>query len=247
MTLLYILGSVLVTSLISLVGVLGLSLSPHTLRTWLWAMVGLAIGALLGDVFIHIIPETFSEQTALSTPLLLIAGILIFFILEKVLHWHHHHEPEHSTDCPHPIGRLTLVSDSVHNLIDGLLIAASYLVSIEIGIATTIAVVLHEIPQEIGHFGVLIHAGYSRHKALWYNFLSALTSFVGAGIALVVGTASEQFVLWLLPLTAGGFIYIALSDLVPELHKERGVAQSVTQVVAILVGVALMAALLALE
>ncbi len=247
MTLTYILISVLLVSLVSFVGVVGFSLSAHTLRKWLLAIVGLAIGALLGDVFIHIIPEALEEGEPLTFSLLLIGGILIFFILEKVLHWHHHHTPEHASDCPHPIGKLTLVSDGAHNFIDGLLIAVSYMASVEIGIATTVAVVLHEIPQEIGNFGVLLHAGYSRGKALWYNFLSALTAFLGAGIALMVGEASEAFVHALLPITAGGFIYIALSDLVPELHKDRRLSQGVVQVVAIVLGVALMAALLTLE
>ena len=121
------------------------------------------------------------------------------------------------------------------------------MVSIEVGIATTIAVILHEIPQEIGNFGVLLHAGYSKAKALWFNFLSALTAFAGAGLALLLGSITEQFALWLLPVAAGGFIYVALSDLIPELHKSNGARQGVVQVIAILVGVAAMAALLALE
>lgn len=247
MIFIYIFTSILLVSLVSFVGIVGLGFSTQTLRRWLLAVVGLAIGALLGDVFIHIIPEALEESEPLTFSLLLIAGILVFFVLEKVLHWHHHHSPEHASDCPHPIGKLTLVSDGAHNFIDGLLIAVSYMASVEIGIATTIAVVLHEIPQEIGNFGVLLHAGYRRGKALWYNFLSALTAFLGAGIALALGEASETFVHALLPITAGGFIYIALSDLVPELHKDSRVGSTAMQIVAIVLGVLIMTALSTLE
>lgn len=142
---------------------------------------------------------------------------------------------------------MVLVGDGVHNFVDGLLIAASYQVSVEVGVATTIAVVLHEIPQEIGNFGVLVHAGYRHTQALWYNFLSALTAVAGAALALMLGSVTEQFALWLLPFTAGGFIYIALSDLIPELQRDERAGQGVLQVVAIVAGVLSMVALLALE
>jgi zinc and cadmium transporter len=243
----YTLASVLIVSLISFVGVVALVLKKELLRKSVFLLVGLAVGALLGDVFVHIIPETYAElgdPTLIS--FLIIGGILIFFVLEKILHWHHH-TSEHAEEHAHPVGRMILVGDGVHNLIDGLIIAASYMVSIEVGIATTIAVILHEIPQEIGNFGVLIHAGYTTAKALWYNFLSALTAVAGAVIALILGSVTQDFALWLLPVTAGGFIYIALSDLIPELHKDRRVGQGVLQVIAIVIGVAAMAALLALE
>lgn len=243
----YTLASVLIVSLVSFVGVFTLALNRDLLNRSLFILVSLAVGALLGDVFVHIIPEAYEGGEPVAISLAIIVGILIFFILEKGLHWHHAHTSEHAEEHPHPIGRLALASDSVHNFIDGIIIAASYLVSIEIGIATTIAVVLHEIPQEIGNFGVLLHAGYSKSKALWYNFLSALAAVVGAIITLTVGTATEVFAPWLLPITAGGFIYIALSDLVPELHKDTRLGTAVVQITAILVGVLSMVALLVLE
>lgn len=239
----YTLISVLIISLISFVGALTLVLKRELLNKSIFILVSLAVGALLGDVFVHIIPEAYEamgDPTSIS--FLLIGGILIFFILEKVLHWHHH-----TLEHAHPIGKMVLYGDGVHNFIDGLMVAASYMISVEVGVATTIAVILHEIPQEIGNFGVLIHAGYKTGKALWYNFLSALTAIAGALVALVFGSITEEFALWLLPITAGGFIYIALSDLIPELHKDRRIEQGIIQVVAIIVGVASMAALLALE
>ncbi len=248
MTTLYVLGSVLVVSLVSFVGAITLVMKRDVLNKSLFVLVGLAVGALLGDVFIHIIPEAYAETadpTAIS--LTIIAGILVFFILEKLFHWHHGHTSEHAEEHPHPIGRLVLVSDGLHNFIDGMLIAASYLVSIEIGIATTIAVILHEIPQEIGNFGVLLHSGYSAGKALFFNFLSALMAVAGAVLGLVLGSMTELYALWLLPLTAGGFIYIALSDLIPELHKDHSLTHGILQVIAITLGVLAMVALLALE
>src|SRR3989344_5721822 len=177
----YTLISVLGISLLSFVGVFTLVLKKDFLNKSIFVLVSLAVGALLGDVFVHIIPEMYEgapNPTMIS--FMVIGGILLFFILEKILHWHHHHSSDHEGENFLPVGRMVLVSDGVHNFIDGVIIAASYLVSIEVGVATTIAVVLHEIPQEIGNFGVLIHAGYTRAKALWYNFLSALTAIAGA-------------------------------------------------------------------
>ncbi|OGG88272.1 hypothetical protein A2592_00145 [Candidatus Kaiserbacteria bacterium RIFOXYD1_FULL_42_15] len=247
MIIIYTLLSVLTISLVSFIGVFTLVLKRNLLNKSIFIFVSLAVGTLLGDVFIHIIPEAYekiSNSTLIS--FLIIGGILIFFVLEKVLHWHHH-TLEHAEEHHHPIGKMILLGDGVHNFIDGLIIATSYMISIEIGVATTMAVILHEIPQEIGNFGVLIHAGYKTKKALWYNFLSALTAVAGAVTALLFGNITEQFALWLLPLTAGGFIYIALSDLVPELHKDFRVGQGIIQVIAIMVGVASMLMLLALE
>jgi len=247
MIIIYTLLSVLTISLVSFIGVFTLVLKRNLLNKSIFILVSLAVGTLLGDVFIHIIPEAYekiSNSTLIS--FLIIGGILIFFVLEKVLHWHHH-TLEHAEEHHHPIGKMILLGDGVHNFIDGLIIATSYMISIEIGVATTMAVIIHEIPQEIGNFGVLIHAGYKTKKALWYNFLSALTAVAGAVTALLFGNITEQFALWLLPLTAGGFIYIALSDLVPELHKDFRVGQGIIQVIAIMVGVASMLMLLALE
>ncbi|MFT7565103.1 MAG: zinc and cadmium transporter [Candidatus Paceibacteria bacterium] len=247
---LYSLLSVIIVSLVSLVGVFTLSLKEKVLRKYVFLLVSLAVGALLGDAFIHLIPESFEViGNGTHVSLAVIAGILIFFILEKFLHWHHHQiGPEESeVKKIHPVGHMILISDGVHNFIDGLIIGVSYLVSIEVGIATTIAVILHEIPQEISDFGVLLHAGYSKTKALWINFLSALLAVLGAVVALVAGSSSEVLTVWLLPVAAGGFIYIALSDLIPEMHKTKHIKYSILQVVAVLVGIVAMLLLLNLE
>ncbi len=246
-TYLYAVGSVLLISLISLVGVFTLSFKEETLKKYIGIFISLAVGALLGDAFIHIIPEAFEQGTdnALVSSLV-IAGILVFFILEKFLHWHHHGEDAAHPEI-HPVGKLILVSDGIHNLIDGVIIGASFLVSIPLGIATTIAVILHEIPQEIGDFAVLLHSGYSKNKALWLNFVSALLSVVGVIVALVLGSVAEASIIWLLPIAAGGFIYIAVADLIPELHKHQGNNNSIFQIITVIVGVGLMLLLTFLE
>lgn len=246
-TYLFVFVSILAVSLVSLIGILALSLRASFLNASVFALVSLSVGALVGDAFFHLIPEAYSEGDSFLTSIFIIGGILVFFVIEKFLHWHHHHGLEAVEPATHPVGKMILVSDGVHNFIDGLIIGASFLISPEIGIATTIAVILHEIPQEIGDYGVLIHAGYSKTKALFFNFVSALFAFLGAGVSLLLGLQSESFAGILLPFAAGGFIYIAMTDLIPELHKEKGLKTSAIQLVAILVGIAAMASLLLIE
>lgn len=246
-TYLYSILSVLVVSLVSLVGVFALSLKTDALKKNISIFISLAVGALLGDVFIHLIPESFEVSTnPVSTSLLLIGGIFLFFIFEKFLHWHHH-EDDTDENHIHPVGKLVLFSDGVHNFIDGIVIGASFLVSPALGVATTVAVILHEIPQEIGDFAVLIHAGYSKAKALWLNFISALSSMLGLVVVFVIGTANETFINTVITLAAGGFIYIALGDLIPELHKTKGTKYFVLQVLTMLLGIGAMLLLTLLE
>jgi len=244
---LYTFASVIIVSLVSFIGVFALSFKEETLRKYIFLLISLAVGALLGDAFIHLIPEALEESTnGLTTSLLVIFGIIIFFILEKFLHWHHHGEDTHENHVT-PTGKLILFSDAIHNFLDGVIIAASFLISIPVGIATTIAVILHEIPQEIGDFAVLIHSGYSRGRALWVNFLSAIFAIAGAIFLFLVGEFAQTLTGWFVPLASGGFIYIAMADLIPELNKTKEVKKSITQILAILLGVLAMAALTLLE
>jgi len=255
----YAFASVIVVSLISLVGVIALSLRESFLNKCIFLLVSLAVGALFGDALIHLIPEAFEKtDNPAFVSLLILSGILIFLILEKFLRWHHGHghecEDDDIHDCPpeeksniKPLGFLVIASDGLHNLIDGIIIGASYLISIEIGVATTLAIIFHEIPQEISDFGILLHAGFTKARALLVNFLSALLSIVGVGIAFVIGAASETFIPAVLAIAAGGFLYIAGSDLVPELHKTSDIKRSLQQLLAILVGIAIMFLLLLLE
>lgn len=244
----YALGSAITVSILSFVGLLFLSFGRVKLEKNLLFLVSFAVGALAGDAFIHLIPEAFEKMgMPLYTSLLIIVGMLVFFVVEKFIRWRHCHIPT-SEKHLHPVATLNLIGEGVHNLIDGILIGASYIVSIPIGITTTLAVALHEIPQEIGDFGVLIHAGFSVKRALLFNFGAALMAVLGTVIALAVGSHVEVFSLAMLPITAGGFIYIAASDLIPELQKSCDkLAINFSQFVSILLGIGLMSLLVLLE
>jgi len=243
----YSLISVLIVSLISFIGIVTLSLDENKIRNYLLYFVSFAAGALFGDVFIHLIPEIVREYGfGLRIGSSLLLGIILFFIIEKFIHWRHCHAPE-SKGHIHTFAILNLIGDGVHNFIDGLVIGASYLTSIPVGIATTIAVVLHEIPQEIGDFSVLIHGGFTKGKALFVNFLTALTAFLGVIIALLINNYIQGTSKFLLPLAAGGFIYIAGTDLIPELHKEVKISRSLIQLLAFILGIILMILLVFIE
>ena len=239
-------------SLTSLVGILFLSMNEERLKRMVFVLVSVAVGALFGDVFIHILPELYKNSISpLTISMFVLIGILVFFILEKFLRWHHHHgvdeESYHSIQENSHIGYINLVSDGVHNFIDGVFIGIAYLVAIPVGIATTIAVLLHELPQEIGDFGILIHSGFSKKKALLLNILSASGAILGAILALLLGSNVEEFATPILALTAGTFVYIAGSDLVPELHKISDIKKSTIQLLAVVIGIVLMYLLLFID
>lgn len=243
----YTLTSVLIVSLISLIGVFTFFVSAEKIKKVLIYLVSFAAGTLLGDAFIHLIPEAFLEiENTVLLSLSILAGILAFFVMEKFLHWRHCHEVA-CEDHPHPFSYILLVGDVLHNFIDGLIIAASYLVSIPVGIATTLAVIFHEIPQEIGDFGSLIYAGFKKTKALLFNFLTALTAFLGAILVLALNIDGGLITKLLVPFAAGGFIYIASSDLIPELHKSPQASKSVIQLITFVLGITMMFLLILLE
>lgn len=244
----YAMASVLIVSAASLAGILTLVLNPKRQKRIVLFLVSFAVGGLFGDAFIHILPESFEELgSGLSTSLLIVAGIFIFFLLEKILRWRHCHVVGAEEEHIHPVALINLVGDVVHNFIDGMIIGVSYTVSIPLGITTSLAVFLHEIPQEMGDFGVLLHSGLSWRKALLLNFLSALAAVAGVVIALTLGSAVEGFSLALLPITAGGFIYIAGADLIPELHHHSDVKTSLIQMFMIGLGITAMALLTLVE
>ena len=235
-----------VISALSLVGSVTLVMAPNTLRRSLIVLVAFAAGALLGDAFIHILPEIAESETGLDlwASLSLVGGVVVFFVLEKVLHWHHSHMP--SQEVLHPVATMNLVGDGLHHFIDGAIVAAAFTVSPQVGIATAIAVALHEIPQELGDFAILLHGGLRPRKALLLNFATGLAAVAGGAVTLLFAnvTAIERP---LLPFTAGAFVYIASTDLIPEMHKEPEPAKSAIQVIGLIAGVATMVALLAFE
>jgi zinc and cadmium transporter len=172
------------------------------------------------------------------------AGIVAFFALEKILHWHHAHFP--SQEVIHPVAISNLVGDGLHNFVDGAIIAAGFLASWEVGLATVVAVAIHEIPQELGDFAIMLKSGLSSRRALLLNFISALASVAGAVLTLLLGT-SESSERILVPFSAGAFLYIANADLLPELHKEFETRKSLMQLAALVGGITVMLLLLILE
>ena len=244
---LYTMLSVLAVSLISLIGVFTLSIDQKKLYKFLIYPVSLSVGTLMGDAFIHLIPEAFEKNPdKLNVSIFILLGIILFFILEKIIHWRHCHK-EPNENHPHPFSFVILFGDAVHNFIDGLIIGASFLVSVPVGIATTTAVIFHEIPHEIGNFASLIYGGLSRSKALLYNFLSAILAIFGAILVLLVRENNFDPTSFLIPFAAGGFIYVASADLIPEMHKHTNIKKSLGQLLFFIGGVVIMASLLWLE
>ena len=240
-------ASIALVSLISLVGVFTLSIGQKQLKKSLFFLVSFSVGVLFGDVFFHLLPEA-AEEFGFSffTGLSVLSAILVFFVLENVIKWHHHHHVGEEEE-KHSFGYVNLFADALHNFVDGLIIAGSYLVSIPLGIATTIAVIFHEIPQEIGDFGILLQSGFSKQEAIKFNFLSALAAGVGGIVGIFFTSQIEGFSSFLVPFTAGTFLYLAGTDLLPEVQKEQQTKTIILQFIAILLGMGVMAAMLFLE
>jgi len=232
-----IIASILI-SLVSLLGLLFIKIRKNRLKGEILTLVGVATGALLGDAFLHLIPESMAIINAQKTGLMVITGILIFFTLEKILKWRHCHDID--CDQKNQLATISILADSIHNLIDGLIIGSSFMISVPVGISTSLAVFMHEIPQEIGDFAILIHGGYSVKKACLLNLSSALLSVVGVLIIwLVKDIAKIQGEL--MAITAGGFIYLAASDLIPELHRhESKIKESLWQMLSVVTGLGIM-------
>lgn len=240
--------SVLIISLLSISGIFLIFLNKKTSQKVNLFLVSFAIGALLGDTFIHLLPQSFELLNQTTVSFLTITGLLLFFILEKILRWHHCHEINcHQNESEH-LAVLNIVGDTVHNLIDGMLIAASFMVNFKLGLLTSVAVLLHEIPQEIGDFAILIHSGLSLKKTLLCNLFSATSAFLGVILVFIIGSKNSSLSSFLLPVTAGAFIYLAASDLIPELHRhDPPLSHSLFQLIFIILGVALMSLLLFIE
>lgn len=234
-----ILISVFIISAFSLVGALTLALKEKILDKLLFVLIAVAAGTMLGVAFLDLIPEAV-EGGGTNVFLYVLFGILAFFILERFIFWHHCHDGKCDV---HAFSYLNLIGDGIHNLLDGIVIAAAYFVSIPLGVVTTIAIALHEIPQEIGDFAILVYGGFGKKKALFYNFLSALAAFVGVGIAYIF-SSSEGFFNFFLAFAAGGFIYIASADIMPELQKEMVFRKSLLQLLCLVGGIVLMWAII---
>ena len=211
-------------------------ISDKALRKIIFSLVSFSAGALLAGALLHLLPESLESLDAKSVAILFIVGFIIFFIIERVLRWHHCHEPGHKCET-HPFTSLILIGDGVHNFIDGLIIAAAFFVSPGFGILTTLLILSHEIPQELGDFGALVYGGMEKKRALFFNFLSQLACMIGGAIGWLL-SGNNWFVPFLLPIAGGGFLYIAASDLIPELHKEADLKKTIFSFFFMVLGIA---------
>ncbi|MBM3258050.1 MAG: ZIP family metal transporter [Candidatus Nealsonbacteria bacterium] len=238
----YILISTFSISLIAFVGAVILFLKEKLLDRILLILVSFAAGALIGGAFLHLIPEAIeeagSESSLLKVFFYLLFGFCSFFVLENFISWHHHHSKNHPEIKS--FSYLILISDSVHNFIDGLIIAASFIVSVPLGLATALAVALHEIPQEIGDFGILIYSGFKKAKALFLNFLSAFVIVFGGIFGFLLSEKISSSVVFLLPFAAGSFIYVACSDLIPEIKHKGSLQKALINFFVFLLGIGIM-------
>lgn len=229
--LLWIILFTVLNGLLSLIGVISFFFSKKNLSKILIFLVSFSVGALLGGAFFHLIPEAIEELSLVYTSLLVTTGFLLFFLLEIFLHWHHCHE----APCPHTFTHLILYGDAIHNFIDGLVIAGSFIISIPFGIITSSLIILHELPQEIGDFGILVYGGFERKKALFYNFLAQLTAVLG-GLLGYFFINTKPYASFLLPIAAGGFLYISINDLIPEIFKEKNIKKIILNIIIMILG-----------
>jgi len=235
-----ILASGALMSAIALVGAVALVLPERQLRRIILPLVGLSAGSLIGGAFFHMIPAALARSPDVVGTLTWVAiGFCAFLALEQFLHWHHCHR--NSDTCREPMGYLILLGDGLHNFLGGLAVAGAFLVDIRVGITTWLAAAAHEVPQELGDFGVLIHAGWSRRQALLFNVLSALTFLLGGIVAYLASARVD--ITFLLPLAAGNFLYIAASDLVPEVNRHHRIAVNLVHFFAFAAGIGLLMAI----
>ena len=214
---LWIIGAAILDALLGFVGVFSLWLSQHDMKKIANILMAFAAGSLLGGAFFHLLPESLEKIDVEEVFTLALAGFVLFIFLESYLHWHH------CKECPiHPFSYVILIGDAVHNFLGGITLAASFLMSIPLGIATIVAIIAHELPQQLGIFGVLVKGGFARNKAIVYSFLAQSTIILGALVGYFLAGIVGGLIPLLVPFAAGNFIYIASSDLIPEMHKAEG-------------------------
>lgn len=236
--LLAILSSVIV-SIISFAGIFLISFKEKSLRSALVLLICFAIGALLGNTFFHLLPESYHHiHNGTTVAWLILGGFFLFFIVEHFIQTRNKKESELPQIKSY--GYLSLYADAIHNFTDGVLIAVGWLASPELGVTTTLAVILHEIPQEISDFGILLRAGFSKKKALLFNFYSAAIAILGTVVTLFVGEIMNEWSIYILPIAAGGFIYLAAVNLLPELLRDSTKRNAILYFIFIFLGILLM-------
>lgn len=233
-------------SLVSLVGFLSLLIAQRLVAYLLRGVVAFAAGGLLGAAFFHLLPES-AETTSATFPLAL-GGLILFFVLDSLLWVYHchaghrlHGESHEHGSCPaKPVGILNLVGDAFHNFTDGVVIASAFLVNIPLGIVTSLSVIVHEIPQEMGDFGILLHSGFTKRTALKLNLLVAFTALLGVAGTFVAERYVSSLTTYTIPLAAGGFIYMACTNLLSEIKEEESFKTRAAQFLCFMVGVAVL-------
>jgi zinc and cadmium transporter len=235
-TLLWIILMTFIDGLLGLTGIFSYFISKDSLHKIITILVSLATGSLIGGALFHFIPEAVGKMPTGIIILATAAGVVLFFIMEKLLYWHHCHN---SGQCEHIYSYLILYGDAAHNFVDGLIISGSFVISTRLGVITSLLVMVHELPQEIGDFGVLVHGGFTRGKAIFYNFLAQLTAILGGVLGFFFLSLKESAV-YVLPVAAGGFLYIAIADLIPEIFKERTGTKTILNLLVIILGMVIL-------
>ncbi|MBW2992854.1 ZIP family metal transporter [Candidatus Woesearchaeota archaeon] len=235
--LIWILAATIVDSLLGLIGVFSLWMKEKLLNKIIIALVAFSAGALLGGAFFHLLDESLIHLSSMVTFSYVIIGFMLFFLIESYFHLHLYEKTD-----KHPFSYLAVIGDAIHNFIDGLVIAAAFYINITLGIVTTVMIMGHEAPQEMGLFGILLYGKHSKSKALLYSFLAQSTVILGGVVGYFTSARIEAFSPFLIAFAAGGFIYIAASDLVPEMHKmyEGKISRSITVTMSFVVGILLM-------
>lgn len=238
MQLFNIVFSTFIVSLGSLIGIFTISINHKILRHLLLPMVALSAGTLLAGAFIHLLPESILTLGSRTPLLITLFSFIGFFIIEKVLRWRHCHDEDHYNK--HTTGYMNLLGDTFHNILDGAVIAGAFMTSFNLGVITTLAILMHELPQEIGDFGVLLHSGFTRSRALFLNLLVGLSSVLGGIIGYYATEQVANLTPYLLAVAAGGFIYIAASDLIPEMQINTSSKKTISLIIAFFLGVTIM-------
>ncbi len=240
----YAIGSAILISLISILVAIPLLIKKKISKHTLLFLLSISVGAILSTVFFNFIPEIIEHEYTLTSAIYILIGFILMFIIEKFIHWKHTNKC--SENCGHAhaysLAPINIIGDGVHNFIDGLVIAGAYATNITLGIATTISIIFHEVPQEIADFGVLLYSGWSKKKAIIFNLLSALTAIVGTIIGLILAHETHHFTVFMLPLAAGNFLYIAASNLLPQLHRHCKAKDTFYHLLAIAIGIAIILA-----
>lgn len=245
MALLFALAVVFAISILGLTGGILLIYRERWAKFVSKYLITFAIGALFGVAFLDLLPEAAAQTQSLESVLIYaLAGILVFYLLEKTLLWYHHHSVEqvwhkkHTLEeKAHPVGYLITFGDAIHNFIDGLVIAAGFLVDFRLGITTSLAVLFHELPQEIGEFAILLHARFKKARIIMYSISAQMTAVAGFLIGWFYLPVFDGLQAVAIALAAGGFIYIASTDLLPETHREKSLSRSLLQLALLVIGV----------